>query len=157
LFCFGERLFFCAKHHTGDEIFENVFTRDIWKRDIPGFHTDKPPMDGKKMWCVAVWLLKTRLEPWLNLRKEAIAIVVILLHDDLGKLELTCGQWSHSEVFLKTAGEVSMFTKCFFAVKLEQYDLAVEAFERSLEMAKLQGDTAAEVAISNALKDVKSK
>ncbi|XP_039274480.1 outer dynein arm-docking complex subunit 4-like isoform X2 [Styela clava] len=42
-------------------------------------------------------------------------------------------------------------------VKLEQYEAAVESFEQSLEMAKLQGDDAAEQAIMKALTDVRER
>lgn len=42
-------------------------------------------------------------------------------------------------------------------VKLGDYQAATESFERSLEMAKVQGDTAAETAIKKALEDVNER
>lgn len=52
---------------------------------------------------------------------------------------------------------MSCINSCLDPVKLEEYQLAIESFEQSLEMAKLQGDDAAEKAITRALVDIRDR
>ena len=50
-----------------------------------------------------------------------------------------------------------MYCRYFISVKLEEYYAALDAFESSLEMAKKQKDSLAEIAIKKAIEEVNQK
>ena len=74
-------------------------------------------------------------------------------------------EWIILDVLINTASDFSWecqdckiaFSCLFFTVKLGDLQDAIESFERSLEMAKVQGDEPAEKAISKALEELNEK